>query len=424
MLKFVRIAGLHYDILLNQLEKNKTFCALSYTDKQKNLFNNAFVYSNSISRAMESIGYEAYEIVYDCKILQKTWAKEKGISFSSEKWQIEILLAQLKELRPDILYFQDIYSLPYEIKKNLKTLIPSLKLLIIFRGFPNSSPELLKELSLAEILLVGSPTMGKKCKEAGLTPYLFYHFFDETIVNKIHYSLPTHDFTFVGSSGFGFESNHYPRYLFLHNLMQKTPLQLWTYEKESFSSKVFIREQLISYLQKFSSPLLERISKIPLSKKWKRLLLEILERKNIAEKWNQTTVAFQPMKRLFPNRTNPSLFGLSMYQMLADSKITFNMHSNPAEGFVDNIRLFQATGAKTCLITDDGKNMSDLFEKDQEVITYTSFDECVEKVLFLLQNEKERKNIAYKGHQRTMQEHTPISRCRKIDELIQKNLLH
>ena len=109
-----------------------------------------------------------------------------------------------------------------------------------------------------------------------------------------------------------------------------------------------------------------------------------------------------------------AVFGLNMYQALADSKITFNCHIDAAKNNAANIRLFEATGSGTCLITDWKENLNDLFDIDKEVVTYKTIDECVEKVNYLLAHDKERNAIAVAGQKRTLNEHSLEKRINKF----------
>ena len=63
-----------------------------------------------------------------------------------------------------------------------------------------------------------------------------------------------------------------------------------------------------------------------------------------------------------------SIIGLDYYKLLSQSSITFNKHADKSYGSVGNMRMFEATGVGTCLLTDTGENMKDLFEADKEVV--------------------------------------------------------
>ena len=84
--------------------------------------------------------------------------------------------------------------------------------------------------------------------------------------------------------------------------------------------------------------------------------------------------------------------------------------------------MFEATGVGTCLITDTGCNMPDLFEPDKEVVTYANIEEAVEKSQYLLEHDQEREEIAAAGQERTLRDHTIQNRCELINDEIIKRL--
>lgn len=231
--RILRIAGLHYKSLMDSLlERRAELEGRSYQEQQDFLFENEYVYSNAFSRGMRAMGHDAAEVIYDFDLLQKTWADENGIKYDPRRWQTHIVLAQISHFRPDILYFQDIHSLPYAVRRDIKNLFPFLKLCIVFRGYPGISPTVVKEMSTADILLVGSPILVHNLTKAGLHPILVYHSFNDSVLRKISNDNKQdndakYDFTFVGSSGYGYGSAHQHRYRTLIELMNKTTLEAW-----------------------------------------------------------------------------------------------------------------------------------------------------------------------------------------------------
>ena len=183
MYKIVRIAGLNYHSPKKEFyQKHPWLRDKSYLEEQSTLFKQAYVYANSFSKAMQQLGNESEEIVYDLKPLQIKWAKENGISFSKKNWQEEILLAQIEKLRPDVLFFQDIHALSLERMQEIKRLFPFVKALVIFRGFPGWNDQLFSVLSLADIAFVGSPILKNHCNNKGLDAHLVHHYFDPDIL--------------------------------------------------------------------------------------------------------------------------------------------------------------------------------------------------------------------------------------------------
>lgn len=76
----------------------------------------------------------------------------------------------------------------------------------------------------------------------------------------------------------------------------------------------------------------------------------------------------------------------------------------------------------TCLLTDYGRNIRDLFDPDREVLTYHTIDECVEKVSYLLHHDQTLRLIADAGQKRVLRDHTAAKRCEQMDEIFQESL--
>lgn len=422
--KIVRIAGLHSKAAIASLySKNPKLACSPYAVQQQTIFENAYMYSNTFSKEMRRLGYLAEEIVYDVEPLQKMWMQEQGSPFIRQNWQTQVILLQLAYIQPDIVFFQDIHSLPYEARASLKEQIPSIKKIIIFRGFPGIDHKLFKELALADLLLVGSPLLIDKCRKQGLKPHLLYHYFDTSILEKLPPSSINHkiDFSFVGSSGYGYEA-HKDRYEMLLTLLKQTRIQLWIDEPhEKQTLRGFIASSIKSFLACCSLECLETLNRNSFwPAKLQKLFMEEIERKRSEHKSPITKTSIKPLSQLFPDRCHPPVFGLEMFRMLQKSRIVLNRHSVPAQGAVDNIRLFQATGVGTCLLTDTGSNMSDLFEVDREIVTYSTFDECLEKTKYLLEHENLRNQIAKAGQHRTLKDHTAATRFQQVHHLIEE----
>lgn len=443
--KIVRIAGLHYDTPMAALYKDNPELQLqSYAEQKKALFQVGYVYSDSFSRAMKSLGHDADEIVYDLETLQKAWAKEKGIQYAPDYWQYDIVLRQIEDLKPDVLYLQDIYSLPHDIRKNLKQEFPFIKLIVAFKGYPSD----FKELGDLDLLFAGYPILDEMYRSEGIRTHLLYHAFDDAVLGKLGNNdnvtpEPKCDFTFLGSSGFGYGQGHQSRYWALVELIKRTNLELWVHDRleKRSSFKVNLEVQLVKSLRKFLGywdagklnkimPALNLIPKGRIESTVRRLLLEVIEEKGEALEQNhgdatkdEQRLPIKPLHKMFPHCCHAPVFGLDMYRILRSSKVTFNIH--PEFAVYDSagcMRLFEATGVGTCLLTDTARNMSDLFEEDHEVIAYSSIEECIEKVNYLLEHEDIRRQIAAAGQRRTLKDHTVMSRCQQIDEVLQKML--
>ncbi len=112
-------------------------------------------------------------------------------------------------------------------------------------------------------------------------------------------------------------------------------------------------------------------------------------------------------------------WGIEMYEILRRSKLTLNSHIGVAESYANNLRLYEATGAGACLVTDEKDNLSELFEPGKEVVTYRSPEDCAEAISYYLAHDEERETIARAGRDRTLRDHTYYHRMREFISLIE-----
>jgi spore maturation protein CgeB len=109
-----------------------------------------------------------------------------------------------------------------------------------------------------------------------------------------------------------------------------------------------------------------------------------------------------------------------MFRLLHAARISLNRHIAEAEGHANNMRLYEATGVGSLLLTDEGSNLAELFDPGTEVVTYTGVDDLVEKARHYLAHEDERRAIAAAGQARTLREHTYELRMRELRDLLER----
>ncbi|WP_270169674.1 CgeB family protein [Paenibacillus sp. SYP-B4298] len=99
------------------------------------------------------------------------------------------------------------------------------------------------------------------------------------------------------------------------------------------------------------------------------------------------------------------------------AKIVINMHrahddetfNNNSAGIMAaslNPRTFEIAGCGTLQLTDVRSDMEQFFVPGEEIVTYSSPQEFIEKSEYYLQNEGERRRIALNALYRTMRDHT------------------
>jgi spore maturation protein CgeB len=115
-------------------------------------------------------------------------------------------------------------------------------------------------------------------------------------------------------------------------------------------------------------------------------------------------------------------WGIDMYRVLASSRIALNRHVDASEGHANNMRLFEATGVGTLLLTDERVDLEGVFVPGEEVVTYSSASDLADKVRWYLEHDDERAAIAAAGQARTLREHTYAQRMRELAGVLEHRL--
>jgi spore maturation protein CgeB len=121
-----------------------------------------------------------------------------------------------------------------------------------------------------------------------------------------------------------------------------------------------------------------------------------------------------PQSSPIRKRYHGEAWGIDMFRVLYESRVALNRHIGAAEEYANNMRLYEATGVGTLLLTDAKENLAELFSPGREVVTYANEDELVAQVEHYLQHDQERRTIAAAGQQRTLREHTYRSRLEEV----------
>lgn len=89
-------------------------------------------------------------------------------------------------------------------------------------------------------------------------------------------------------------------------------------------------------------------------------------------------------------------------QKFAESKIVFNI----AMTYDLNMRVFEAMGTGSFLLTNWIPTIEEVFEDGKHLVLYRSLDEMVDKAKYYLAHDEEREKIAQSGYEEVMAKHT------------------
>ncbi len=364
----------------NMLERSYDEVKEEFSSK---LLDIAHLYALNLNKA----GYQAKAVLFNHEVLQKKWASEKGINSSGASlphlarrsrflrslitkfpkvyysfrgltdkstWSWQILLSQIKEFKPDILY---IFDLHYFTPKFLKEAKKYAGKIVGETCAPIMMPE--KNLRSYDLLFSSLPHYVEKFKNMGIPAGYMPYAFESSTIGRIGDVEKKYDCVFTGVLSQG--SDKYP---LLEGLAQKIKIDFWGHIEPPFDKS-------------------SAISKNYHGEAWGMGMFKILSESKIA--------------------------------INCHTKKVGKYYESP---YANNVRLFETTGNGAMLITDTKEDLWQFFELGKEIETYNSLDELIDKVRYYLVHEPEREKIAKAGRQRTLKDHTYEERAKKTLEIL------
>jgi len=335
-----------------------------YAEQWRILMDQCFGTADFYSANLKKLGHDAHEVVANCETLQRQWARENALHLWAaypicrclrrvKAWQLAVLQAQVEQLRPDVLYVQDMNWTDATLLKSVKA---KTRLVV---GQTAYALRCGLDLQPYDVVITSFPHYVDSFRSQGLHSQYLRFAFDERVLDRLDVHNPTYNVTFVG----GFSPQHSQGTAIFEQLAQEIPVKFWGYGVENLPKNSLVR------------------------------------RYHCGQAW-----------------------GIEMFRILSESRVTLNRHIDVAQSYANNMRLFDATGVGTCLVTDLKDNLHELFEPDREVVAYTCAEDCVEKVRYLLEHENERAAIAKSGQRRTLREHTYDQRMQEFVGIVRKYL--
>jgi len=357
MYQKIFIIDTFYAPFLENLYSNSFLAHLSFSKQHEAHFVNGFGTSNAYSRELLLLNVEAIEIVANSVLLQRAWAQE----YQPELLDLPSETTQLFAiLQAQICWWKPTVLYVQDINWLPAAFLQHVKPqveMVVGQNACPLAPGL--DLSPYDLLLTSLPHYVGKFRDQGVKAAYFPIGFDERLLQRHRTDAPRpHALTFVGGLG-GYHSQGTQM---LEAIARELPLQVWGYGGEQLPADSILRQR------------------------WR------------GEAWAD-----------------------DMYGLLASSQITLNRHINIAEGYANNMRLYEATGMGACLLTDAKVNLPCLFEPDQEVVTYETPEEAVSKLKQLLANPKAAAAIAARGQARTLGEHSYSQRMALLVDLLERH---
>lgn len=358
--------------------------------RNKSLFGVADFYSSNLRK----LGHEACDIHANNEFMQKAWAREHGLGVEAlglmaQEWQSVLRQARRIAARTPLRYLKPVFrkvfhllnsqqSWFYEIlAAQIKHHTPDVLLVQDMAGI---SSRFLRDMKRHGRLLVGQIASPIPQDE----DFSVYDLVISSLPNFVEYfrnrGVPSE------LNRFAFEPAVLPR---LNNQGLGIPVSFVGSLSSEHSTRILILEHLCA---------------------------------NLGIRVWGSGVDGSPQDSSIRSRYAGPAWGVEMYQILHASKMTLNHHIGIADSYANNMRLFEATGVGTLLITDWKVNLHEMFEAGKEVVAYRSAEECVELIRYYLEHGDEREAIARAGQRRTLREHTYYQRMQELADIIERYL--
>jgi glycosyltransferase involved in cell wall biosynthesis len=375
----------YYGFLRWLYANNPGLDKMSYEEQMRVRVESLFGVADFYSSNLRSLGHEAFEVHANNEPMQKAWAQEHDIG-QMRTPPTEVVLQLVRNvsartplvhlpgfLRPKLGHFASCPSWFYEIlSEQIKYYKPDV---LLNQDLASIPCRFLRRMKPFVRLLVGQYASAVP-EEADLHCYdLIVSPLPDVVasLNRIGIS--------AGLLKLGFE----PRVLgFLEDTVANVPVSFVGSLSRVHTSRIRFLEHLCA-----------------------RLSVDV---------WGEISAVLPPDSTI-RGCYRGQAWGVDMYRILRASKITLNQSIFP---YATNMRLFEATGVGTLLITDFKMNLNEVFEPGKEVVAYCSPEECVELVQYYLEHEKEREAIARAGQKRTLREHTYRHRMKELVAIIER----
>jgi spore maturation protein CgeB len=344
-----------------------------YDEQQAALMARCFGTSDAYSRYLNELGHEAVELAVSCFELQAAWAREHGCSSllrlvgslptrvggaARAHFLHDVANAQIAQLDPEVIYLQDLW---FFRREELDAFRSAGRLVVGQIASRPPGPEL---LSCFDLITTSFPHFVERFREAGIdSEYLAIAFY-ERVLDRLRETgvdpSPGADRPYGVSFIGGLDpSVHGSGVALLERLSARVAIDVWGYGAR---------------------------------------------RSNLR------------------GRYRGEAWGLDMYEVLGRSRISLNRHIDVAEGYANNMRMFETTGVGTLLLTEEAPNLANLFAPGQEVVAYESENDLVEKIQHYLDHDDERAEIAAAGQRRTLGEHTYRRRMSELAAMLEQRL--
>ncbi len=365
------------------------------------IYNDAFAWADFWGFALKSHHVEVVSLPCNDVYLWTLWCNENEVPFIDTE---NAVVAFAQKFKPDLLWFG---LNDTKLLNRILLNVQSIKLKFGWTG--SAMPSNFDVFKQLDFVLSCAQEAVDVLVNQGIEAYQLHHGFDSRLIDKITPRKADNEVLFCGQI-IRIADYHLEREklleAFIDNGVNLSILSQLPNENLAFKTKFYLRKGIYFGLNSLLA-LGMKVNQFP--EKFRDPF------------WYQNNPLYPINKKLQPYIKNP-VYGLAMYTRLAESSVVLNIHADTSPQFVSNMRLFEITGAGSCMLVDHKPNLKNLFEIDYEVVSFKSSAEAIDKAKWLINNPEKAKEIGIEGQKRTLKEHTFERRASLLIEIIQKKL--
>lgn len=401
----LKITSFYKDFLSGYYISNPHITGECFDEQYKHLMDQGYGYSDYFPRYLaKNHGIRSFEYVYNAEPLQEAWARENGCTSNGD----DLLLEQIVRFQPEVLFFQNSSSFHAGFFDRVREKVKSLKMLVGHVCSPYTAANL-EAFRCFDIMLTCSEKFQAELLDQGIHSYLFPHAFEASLVPGHPVKKPLeNDIVFIGSL-LNRSEFHRERIDYIEEILRSDlPLKMYGMIEEDVW--FMLRAKQAVYLG------LKGLEKLGVKGHLKNPgLRKIAQLNEMPLKARYSKEIRQGMKRTL-------LFGKDMLEEISQHAMSLNIHARVAGDYAANIRMFEVTGAGSLLVTDHKQNIREFFEPGEEILTYRNKEECIEQIRWALANPENASEIAARGQQRTLNDHSVEKRVDLLMEILEKEI--
>ena len=209
---------------------------LKYAEQWRTLMDQCFGTADYYSLNLRRLGHEAQEVIGNFDPLQRQWAREHGLPVRGSRgadWQWRVLAAQVSDLKPDILYVQDI---GWTKSSFLREVYETVGLVVGQTAYP-LDPGI--DFGCYDLILTSFPHYVDLFRGLGVPADYLRIGFEPEVLKRLGTVQPSYSAVFVG----GYASGHRTGSQILEYVATRAPVDFWGYGVESLASDSPIRKR-------------------------------------------------------------------------------------------------------------------------------------------------------------------------------------